>query len=120
VFQDSGPYPDLLEKSSAAARSDPRLRSSGKLTGFRLEGIEWGLQPTTAFYDWLYLNALRQASHLGDFLMDYDGFTDIEFNPERSLNCQAASAALYVALRRREVQDTAMQTPEAFLTYLRA
>lgn len=119
VFQDGGPYPDLLEKSSAAARSDLRLRSSGKLTGFRLEGIEWGLQPTTAFYDWLYLNALRQTPHLSDFLMDYDGFTDIEFNPERSLNCQAASAALFVALKRRQELDAALQSPECFLACLR-
>lgn len=120
VFKDGGPYLDLLEMPSRAAKTDPRLQSSGVLTGFRLKGRDWGLQPTTAFYDWLYLTALRQSPKLADSLMDYDGFTDIEFNPERSLNCQAASAALFVALKRRDILDAAMETPESFLAYLMA
>lgn len=33
-------------------------------------------------------------------LLEYDGFTDIEFNPQKSLNCQAKAAALYVSLCR--------------------
>jgi hypothetical protein len=55
--------------------------------------------PPTAFYDWLYLRALARldAATLQQ-LRERDGFTDIAFNPERSLNCQARSAALYVAL----------------------
>ena len=31
-------------------------------------------------------------------LIDYDAFTDIEFNPQKSINCQAKSAALFVGL----------------------
>ena len=32
--------------------------------------------------------------------MAYDAFTDIEFNPDKSLNCQARAAAMFVALNR--------------------
>ncbi len=120
VFQNGGPFVDLLEGKPAAARADSRLRDSGKLIGFNLEGVDWGLQPTTAFYDWLYLTAVRQTPRLGEFLVGHDGFTDIEFNPARSMNCQAASAALFVALSRRDELGAAMETQEAFIARLRS
>lgn len=114
VFQRGGPYVDLLGASSAAAKSDPRLKQSGALTGFRLDGQGWPLQPTTLFYDWLYLSALQQHPDLAGALLEHDGFTDIEFNPARSLNCQAASAARYVAMVKRGLLANAMASPAAF------
>lgn len=118
VFQNGGPYIDLLRKSSREAKTDPRLRSSGEVIGFHLEGIDWPTQPLTSFYDWLYISALCQSQTMSDQLLEFDGFTDIEFNPERSLNCQAASAALFVALTRRgEIKD-ATETSDAFLNRL--
>ncbi|MDW9231752.1 hypothetical protein C7S15_5898 [Burkholderia cepacia] len=33
--------------------------------------------------------------------MTYRAFSDIAFNPERSINCQAYAAALYVSLHER-------------------
>jgi hypothetical protein len=101
VFERGGPYTDLLEQSARQARQDPRLRASGELLAFRFFRQEWPLQPITAFYDWLYLNALRQNPDIANGLLEYDAFTDIEFNPQRSLNCQAYTAALYVALHRK-------------------
>ena len=38
-------------------------------------------------------------------MIGYDAFTDIEFNPEKSVNCQAKAAALYVALFRQGVLE---------------
>ena len=32
-------------------------------------------------------------------------FTDIEFNPEKSLNCQAYSAALYSSMVKNKILD---------------
>ena len=61
VFENGGPYLDLLDVSAKEAKTDSRLRSSGKLCGSRLEDVEWPLQPVTAFYDWIYLNALRAS-----------------------------------------------------------
>ena len=45
----------------------------------------------------------------------YDAFTDIEFNPEKSLNCQAAAAALYRSLVHAGRLDEALSSQEAFL-----
>jgi len=118
VFQHGGPYIDLLEKSPREAKKDPRLNTSGDLIGFCLEGHDWPTRPITAFYDWLYLSALLQSPILAEQLLIFDGFTDIEFNPERSLNCQAASAALFVALSKRGELETATTNHDAFLERL--
>lgn len=118
VFRNGGPYIDLLEKTPREAKKDPRLNTSGDLMGFRLEGEDWPKQPLTAFYDWIYLSALRQSPTLAEQLLGFDGFTDIEFNPDRSLNCQAASAALFVALSRRGELETATSSRDAFLERL--
>ena len=115
VFERGGPFVDLLDMRAAQAKSDQRLNQSGALTGFRLEGVNWPLQPTTVFYDWLYLSALKQQPDLAKQLVSYDGFTDIEFNPARSLNCQAASAALYVSLLKRNELDSTLASTKDFL-----
>lgn len=119
VFQHGGPYLDLLQVTPREAKKDPRLSTSGDLKEFRLEGQDWPTRPITAFYDWLYLSALRQSPTLAEQLLMFDGFTDIEFNPERSFNCQAASAALFVALSRRGEIEAAISNRDAFLERLR-
>jgi hypothetical protein len=118
VFRLGGPYIDLLEKTPREAKKDPRLSESGDLIGFRLEGEDWPTRPLTAFYDWIYLSALKQSPELAEQLLGFDGFTDIEFNPERSLNCQAASAALFVALSKRGEIDAVTASRDAFLNRL--
>jgi hypothetical protein len=115
VFQQGGPYQDLLTTSAREAKRDPRLTSSGGLVKFQMGEDEWPLQPITAFYDWLYLTALKQSVNLAEQLLQFDGFSDIEFNPARSLNCQAASAALFVALVRRGELESVTATKDAFL-----
>lgn len=118
VFERGGPYLELLEMPSREAKKDPRLQQSGRLLGFSFFGENWPLEPQTAFYDWLYLNALHKQPELAGQLLDYSAFTDIEFNPERSLNCQAYSVALYVALHRRRQLEHALSSRQAFLELL--
>lgn len=98
VFTDGGPFIDLLTKSPRDIKKDPRLKSSGVLSRFQYFGENFSLEPKTFFYDWIYLNALNQNQDLAVELLDYAGFSDIEFNPKKSINCQARSAALYVSL----------------------
>lgn len=117
-FERGGPFLDLLSGSSRDAKTDPRLKESGHLVGFVLSGEPWPLEPQTAFYDWLYLNALVANPALSEPLLDYGAFTDIEFNPEKSLNCQARSAALYVCLHREKMLKEALSGKEAFLKVL--
>lgn len=97
VFEQGGPYVDLFCASPRDAKRDPRLSSSGRLLRFELLGQTWPLLPTTAFYDWLYGLALAQNPSDAACLSAYDAYTDIEFNPARSVNCQARAAALHVA-----------------------
>lgn len=118
VFELGGPYYDLLDKTSREAKKDPRLRNSGRLVCFKFFGIEWPLEPKTIFYDWLYINALNKNPELASQLLLYDAFTDIEFNPSKSLNCQARSAAIYVSLYKRGLLENALISKDEFiLTY---
>ena len=120
VFQDGGPYPDLLDVPPRDAKRDPRLRASGPLTAFRFQGADFPLEPKTAFYDYIYLAAASQsltAEELG-VLLAYDCFTDIEFNPARSLNTQARTAAL-LRLLLEEFGRVPQLSREEFLQYHR-
>jgi hypothetical protein len=115
VFTSGGPYLDLYETSSRAAKKDTRLKNSGDLRSFRYGDFDWPLKPQTAFYDWLYVSALHGNQPLAVELLKYDGFSDIEFNPKKSINCQASSAALYKTLVEKDLIDLAMSTPVAFI-----
>jgi hypothetical protein len=101
VFERGGPFLDLLEMRSIDAKRDPRLNQHGRLIKFHFYGADWALQPRTAFYDWLYINALHKHPELAEQVLTYRAFSDIAFNPERSINCQAYAAALYVSLHER-------------------
>lgn len=101
VFERGGPYEDLLAKSSRDAKTDQRLKESGPLVKFRFFACDWSLEPRTAFYDWLYIQALHRHPRLAEHVLTQEAFTDIVFNPQKSLNCQARAAALYVTLARR-------------------
>ncbi|WP_369649087.1 MULTISPECIES: hypothetical protein [unclassified Variovorax] len=101
VFERGGPFLDLRDMRSIDAKRDPRLFQCGKLVKFTIYGADWELQPRTAFYDWLYINALHRHPDLAEQVLTYRAFSDIAFNPERSINCQAYAAALYVALHNR-------------------
>jgi hypothetical protein len=101
VFERGGPFVDLLNVKSIEAKRDPRLNQHGRLIKFRFFGVDWPLVPRTAFYDWLYINALHKHPELAEQVLTYRAFSDIAFNPERSINCQAYAAALYVSLCER-------------------
>jgi hypothetical protein len=115
IFELGGPYQDLYWRNSREAKKDPRIRSSGNLTGFRFLDETWSVLPRTAFYDWLYLNALRTHDDLLPALSQYKGFTDIEFNPERSVNCQARACPLLVSLLKLDGLDDALESQGVFL-----
>lgn len=103
IFERGGPYKDLIYKSSREAKKDERIRSSGNLIGFKFFGIDFPTVPLTFFYDWLYINVLIKNDSLCNKIVEYEAFTDIEFNPEKSINCQAFSAALFVSMVNNNV-----------------
>lgn len=118
VFAVGGPYTDLYTATSRAAKGDDRLRQSGELRRFSFEGKEFPLKAGSAFYDWLYINALMEHPELSEPLLGYDGFTDIEFNPNKGVACQANAAALYVSLHRQGLLEQCRDF-DAFLALLK-
>ena len=112
IFENGGPFVDLYQKSSRESKKDQRLKTSGDLKGFLFEGEEWGINEH--FYDWLYLNALSQNKEISEKIIQYDAFTDIEFNPKKSFNCQAYTAALYKAITTRNINLNEIKNPKKF------
>ena len=118
VFEHGGPFNDIYAVKATEAKRDPRLRSSGAVTKFRLGDDTWATTTGTAFYDWLYVHAVRDAGVGFEALGSFAGFSDITYNPKRSRNCQARSCALFVALERCGALAEALFSKERFLHYL--
>lgn len=119
VFAAGGPYTDLYESHPRDAKRDSRLKESGDMKSFCFEGEMLPLRPMTAFYDWLYINALTENPELAAKVLEYDGFTDIEYNSQKSLNCQARAAAMFVALHREGLLDKVANYGEFLMLYKR-
>ena len=119
IFEKGGPYTDLYSASPRDAKRDERLKTSGVLVGFQFGNSQWGLEPKTAFYDWLYIYSLKDHAEFLKHLCAYDGFTDIEFNPEKSLNCQARSCAMLVSLLKKKLYPKAALDKDLFISILR-
>ena len=96
VFSNGGPYRDLLDVHPKEAKRDERLRNSGVLVGFNYDGTDFPLEPKTVFYDYIYINAVKQSLLPEEIerITEYTHFTDIEFNPQKSINTQAKTAAI--------------------------
>ena len=104
-YENGGPYPDLLQVSPKEAKRDDRHQNSGSLTAFVRNQDIWPLEPKTAFYDYIYVSAVIENYGYDLDLSDYRWFTDIEFNPKKSINCQARSAAIYQLIRQERLYD---------------
>lgn len=96
VFEHGGPYPDLLQALPKEAKRDKRLRDSGSLIAFRCQGEDFPLSPPTVFYDYIYIAAVKESLTPDDIRMisNFNYFTDIEFNPARSINTQARTVSI--------------------------
>jgi hypothetical protein len=118
IFERGGPFTELYGADARTAKRDNRLRDSGRILAFQFDGIRFPTEPRTAFYDWLYVNAIYPHREWLTRLNRYAGFTDIEFNPERSVNCQARSCALFVSLMTNDLLERAVESPQAFIDLL--
>jgi len=119
IFKDGGPYTDLYGLKGSTIKKDKRLTESGGLKGFIFEKHRWSLEPKTAFYDWLYINAISKFPSMVKELRHFKGFTDIEFNPKKSINCQARSCALFVSLASRGLVNKSLVDPVYFINILK-
>lgn len=96
VFENGGPYIDLLDVSPKEAKRDERLHNSGELKAFHYQNEAFPLTPKTVFYDFIYIAAVKKSLTADEIntISNYNYFTDIEFNPEKSINTQARAAAI--------------------------
>ena len=116
VFENNIQYNDLYFTQSIKAKKDERIRNSGNIIGFNYQDTFWENEPKTAFYDWLYIHTLyKNYKHIIDELILFDTFTDIEFNPKRSINCQARTCAILVSLVKLNILDDAMKSKKDFI-----
>jgi len=116
VFDGDIQYRDIYHKTSMEAKKDPRVRTSGNIIGFEFNGEFWENEPKTAFYDWLYINALYSSnSDIINELSNYNIFSDIEFNPKKSINCQARTCAILVSLVKLDLFDEALSSKDRFI-----
>jgi len=116
VFEGGVQYKDIYLKESIEAKKDIRLKNSGDIIGFEFEGEFWENEPKTAFYDWMYINALyKNHQDIVEELLEYRAFSDIEFNPKKSINCQAKSCAILVSLINIGLIDKALSSKDNFI-----
>lgn len=118
-FAAGGPYKDLLAVSPKEAKRDERLKNSGLLKSFEFENESWDLEPKTAFYDYIYVRAVKESVPLEELkqILEYDYFTDIEFNHAKSLNTQARSISIVKILLQIFGEIPDVRSKEEFLRF---
>ena len=92
-----------------------KLHQVDELVSFECFGQIFPLKPQTFFYNWLYIKSLHKNQFLANQIINYDTFTDIEFNPNKSKNCQAEACSIYVYLYKSNLLDFALSSKENFL-----
>lgn len=116
VFQNGGPYLDLLNKDVSVAKHDKRLVKSGDLVGFKFFHLSFDVEYINAFFNYLYISTLHKIKEnriFADELMQYDAFTDIEYNV--GSYSEAEACTLYVALRNKGLIEKALLSKENFI-----
>lgn len=118
VFRDAGPFPEIMDLSPRESKHFIRENARGDLIGFHLFGKDFPLSPKNAFYDWLYIRALVAHSDWIREKMTFSAFTDIEFNPQKQVNCQARAFAEYISLQKRSMLEKSAQDFSYFASLL--
>lgn len=118
VFRNSGPFPDAMQMPPREAKRFIRENAKGDLIGFKIFDKEFPIIPKNAFYDWLYIRSLVDHSDWIREKIAFSGFTDIEFNPQKQVNCQARAFAEFLSLQRRSLLDKAADDFNFFASLL--
>lgn len=118
VFRLGGPFRDLLEVEPKEAKKDERLRRHGPIVGFNYDGHDFPIEPKTVFYDYIYIKAVRQSISADEIsrISDFTHFTDIEFNPQKSINTQARTVAI-IKLMLEKFGELPDMTVEEFIEF---
>ena len=101
VFEHGGPFADLLTCEPPKVHKDTRLRTSGELLRYSLEGNEYPTEPyMDSFFEWLYCRALKQFPEKAEPLSRYNAFSDIAAaaDSKKYYGDSSRAAAIYVGL----------------------
>lgn len=101
VFEHGGPFADLLTCEPPKVHKDTRLRTSGELLRYSLEGNEYPTEPyMDSFFEWLYCRALKQFPEKAAKLSRYNAFSDIAAaaDSKKYYGDSSRAAAIYVGL----------------------
>ena len=115
MFSESGQFEFLKSFAPGEAKKFVRENAKGSLECFRYNGVEYPLNPKSAFYDWLFIGALAESKWKDEVLM-YDVFSDIEFNDKKSINCQARAVAIYVSIRKKGKEGYYLSSFDRFVS----
>lgn len=75
-----------------------KVFEDNKIVNFKYNDCVFENEPTGMFYDYIYMYAILQNHNLIKDFTCYDYFSDIEFNPKKSINTQARAAAIFKTL----------------------
>ncbi len=103
TFKNGGPYVDLLGTPLKEAKSDPRLKDSGKIVHYSLEGKQYPCEPDYLYFHWLYIMALMDNPGSATLVKNTDAFCDIDFDWEHESNTPAQSCAIFHSLARQNL-----------------
>lgn len=82
-----------------------KVYEDGKITSFKFKSTEFENNPYGMYYDYIYMLALYQHKDYHQLIKDYNLFTDIFFNPKKSLNTQARAIAIFKTLYNNDYLD---------------
>lgn len=110
VFQSSkvferGKIPEeIFKKGPREIKKIMHSLDLGKLVKFEKDNQEYPMEPKTIFYDWLYIQSLLYFNEkVKNPILNYNIFTDINFNPLKSINCQAYSVAVGILFIKNNI-----------------
>lgn len=105
---------DALKMSPKSAKNRLANEDHSTLVKFKCNDQDFPLEPKHLFYDWLYINSVIEISDLIEKLEPFQYFTDIEFNPDKSLNCQARTLVLFIWLVKNNRLEEYLKNPQRF------
>lgn len=114
VFEGGIQFEHLINEGPREAKKQIKENGLRSLIAFKYKGKEYPLVPRSAFYDWIYVNALSKSEY-ADVVSKYNVFTDIEFNDQKSINCQARAAAIFSLIVKTNKRDVYLSSFENFL-----
>jgi hypothetical protein len=118
VFKKSGPFPEVFSLPPREAKKFIRNLDETELVCFKFNKKSYPLHPKSAFYDWIYMKSLENYSDWIKNKVNYEAFTDIEYNPSKQVNCQARAFATYFSLNIRGELKSAISDFDYFSSML--